>query len=151
MKKGFYPTILCLGLLFFTNNSFSQELVKPVQNKSVKQAEIQSVSPSGTSSSSESNPTKMELYQQNTGNQSNNQTQQTSIDSSIPVNPSDATRDDANYQELKSEWIKKNPEKYKTVSGNPNLQILTQSELLLLPADQQALILADEINYLIIK
>lgn len=146
MKKGFYPTILCLGFLFFTNISFSQELVKPVQNKAQKQAEVRNVpdDQSGTNAGQTTGETNGSIKG------AGDPTIEKVGDKDLS-NPSNSTQDKTNYQTKKSEWIKNNPEKYKAVSGNPNLQILTEDELHLLPADQQAVIVADEVNYLIIK
>lgn len=147
MKKGFYPTVLFFSFLFCsTTVTFSQELVKPVQNKAQKQAEVRNVpdNQSGSNTSLTTGETNGSI--KGAGDPSIEKLEKKDLS-----NPSNATQDNPNYQEKKANWIKNNPEKYKAVSGNPNLQILTEDELHLLPADQQSVILADEVNYLIIK
>lgn len=142
MKKCFYSLLFfALFQLSFNVESKAQsrELVKPEQNISVKKAEQNSAN-TNSNGSGETYKTKMELFGTNTVNPT-----------PVNDNPSNATRDAIDYQDKKIQLIKENPEAYKKYSNNPNLTILTESELNALPIEEQTRILADEINYLIIR
>lgn len=146
MKNCLQSLLLLSFLICLSTNSYAQELVKPVPNKAVKKADVKKTSDQNVTINS------------NNGNESEKSKAETQvIESTVPTkgtvdpNPSKATQDPENYQELKSEWIKNNPEKYKKVNGNPNLIILTEQEFNALSPEEQTRVLADEVNYLIIR
>ena len=124
--------------------SQTQELVKPVPNKGVKKAETKTTNTSGNVVLQSSDP---------------NATTKAEAEGVVPVvksghvesNPYKVQNDSPEYQNKKAEWIKNNPEKYKAISGNPNLTILTEEQLNAFSSEEQARILADEANYLIIR
>jgi len=124
--------------------SQTQELVKPIPNKGVKKAETKTTNTSGNVVLQSSDP---------------NATTKAEAEGVIPVvksghvesNPYKVQNDSPEYQTKKAEWIKNNPEKYKAISGNPNLTILTEEQLNAFSSEEQIRILADEANYLIIR
>lgn len=145
MKNLFKSMLLFSFLICLSTNLFSQELVKPVPNKAVKKAEVKNT-PDQNSNVTLNN---------NGGEKSKGETQVNESSSNskgtVSTNPANATQDPANYQELKNEWIKNNPEKYKKINGNPNLVLLTEQEFNALSPEEQSRVLADEVNYLIIR
>jgi len=149
MKNCFYFIFLFIGFNFLFNqsvNAQAQELVKPIPNKVGVKKGNNKVEPSSTTTSpnnqEQSSKTKFE---------EENSTPVVTTPKIVNDNPYNATRDVDVYQDKKAEWIKNNPEKYKVASGNPNLTILTEEQLNTYSSEEQARILSDEINYLIIR
>lgn len=145
MKNCFYSLLVSsLFLIGINTESKAQtkELAKPEQKTEAKKSKANTnlngdLNTDGTNTSSK---TKIEEF----GTPNN----------STPVvneNPYNATKDQSDYQAQKIQWIKEHPKAYKKYSGNPNLVILTETELNALSADEKSRILADEANYLIIR
>lgn len=146
MKTLLLGSTILSFILFFSAESNSQELAKPIPNKVAQKQASPQKTESNTSNESISGK-KSDLTK---GESNNSGTTPTRIQKESNPAPL-ATRDSDDYQAKKSKWISENPEKYKAHSGNPNLVIMTEEELKKLPSEEQTKILADEENYLIIK
>jgi hypothetical protein len=149
MKNCFYSFLLFTIFTFVLNNdvkSQTPELVKPVPNVGIKKAENKTTNTSVNNTAQTTDPnstTKAAAEGQNISSVAKT--------GHIESNPYKTQNDSPEYQTKKAEWIKNNPDKYKAMSGNPNLIILTEEQLNLLSAEEQARALADEENYLIIR
>lgn len=144
MKTLLLGSTILSFVLFFSGESNSQKLAQPIPNKV---AQKQAVSKSENSNVSTS--TKSGLSKKN--EQTSNTNTQSQVEASSKEKPNLATKDADDYQAKKLKWIAENPEKYKEMSGNPRLVIMTEAEFKLLSKEEQSKVLADPDNYFIIQ
>lgn len=133
-------------VLFFNGVTIAQELAKPIPNKvAQKQATIKNGAPNDDSSST---TTKSGSHKKNELDSSNSSSQ---VETKTKEVTNLATKDNDEYQAKKIKWISENPEKYKAMSGNPNLVIITETEFQVLSTEEKSKILANPDNYFIIQ
>lgn len=146
MKTLLLGSTIFTFILCFSVESNSQQLARPIPNK-VAQKQASNKKTESNSTNQSVSGTKSELTK---GESENLESAPSRIQKESNPAPL-ATKDSDDYQAKKNKWIAENPEKYKALSGNPNLVIMTEEELKKLPADEQTKILADVENYIIIK
>lgn len=148
MKTFIISTILLTSGILFTNTVSAQQKVVPVQNKAVKKMDQKNTTGSSSENVTLTNSTNNDAGTKMGQDNSSPTNSKGNVQSENPYN---ATRDDAEYNQKKMDWIKNNPDKYKAKSGNPNLKFITEAELNALPENEKSAILADEENYIIIR
>lgn len=143
MKKLLLGSTILSFILFFRGISFSQELAKPIPNKvAQKQVPLKSENLDNSTPSQSTGTKKGDI---------SNSTSQSNDAVKPKEQPNLATKDAEDYQAKKLKWISENPEKYKSMSGNPNLVIMTEAEFEKLSKEEKSKVLADTDNYFIIQ